>query len=278
MKSLCGLLQIFAVDGAPSLCMTATATVKEIREMKDCLGFRDDEILVLKSSPVQAHVKFQTLRRPPNGAGFDGDFSSSGSFKPGLGHMLDIIYLERFISDINKGLDPKKAIIFFRTETQLLATYEYLQERLPQFNGKNRVIPYVMNHGAVGEATDKDIVDRKDDIKLFLTTSKMIMGVDLNDIQIVIFVRPMNQLQHIVQGAGRAGRKKSSGTRKRVLTYILYNSQDLGGNVPGLEDTVRSFCTTLECMKVQLRNHFDGDNGGERSGSTPLEWCCGNCD
>ena len=134
MKSLCGLLQIFAVEGAPSLCMTATATDDEVKEMKDCLGFKDDEVVLLRASPVQDHVKFQTVRRPPNGVGFDGDFSSSGSFKPGLCMLLNTIYLERFISDMQAGNETKKAIIFFRTETQLLATYEYLQEQLPQFN------------------------------------------------------------------------------------------------------------------------------------------------
>ena len=164
MKSLCGLLQIFAVDGAPSLCMTATATKGDLKEMKDCLGFRDEEIVVLRASPVQEHVKFQTVRRPPNGVGYDGDFSSSGSFKPGLGHLLNIIYIERFISDIRAGNTVKKAIIFYRTETQLLATYEYLLEQLPQYNGRNKLIPFVMNHGAVGEATDKNIVERKDEI------------------------------------------------------------------------------------------------------------------
>lgn len=122
MKSLCGLLQIFAVDGAPSLCMTATATKSDMKEMKECLGFRDDEIVVLRASPVQEHVKFQTVRRPPNGVGYDGDFSSSGSFKAGLGHLLNIIYIERFISDIRAGKTVKKAIIFYRTETQMLAT------------------------------------------------------------------------------------------------------------------------------------------------------------
>ena len=102
------------------------------------------------------------------------------------------------------------------------------------------------------------------------------MGVDLHDIKIVIFVTPMNQLQHIIQGAGRAGRKKSSGTRQRVLVYILYNSQDLGGNVPGLEDSVRAFCTSDGCLKVPLRIHFDGKDG-KGNDSTSAEWCCGNC-
>ena len=274
MKSLCGLLQIFAVEGAPTLSMTATATEENMKEMKDCLGLSDDKVVVLQASPVQGHVKFQTVRRPPNGVGYDGDFDSVGRFKPGLGPVLNILYLERFVSDVKAGSDPKKAIIFFRTEYQMLAAYEYLLEQLPEFEGNNKQIPFVMNHGAVGEATDRNIVERKDDIKLFLSTSKMIMGVDLKDIQIVIFVRPMNQLQHIIQGAGRAGRRNPNGIRNRVIVYILYNSQDLGQNVPGLEDSVRAFCTSQECLKVPLRMHFDGRS---EAGSGSSDWCCGNC-
>ena len=43
MKSLCGLLQIFDVEGAPSLSMTATANDNELKEMKDCSGFKRRE-------------------------------------------------------------------------------------------------------------------------------------------------------------------------------------------------------------------------------------------
>ena len=143
MKALCGLIRIFAVDKAPTLSMTATASAKDVHDMKDCLGLKDDQMLVLRSSPVQDNVKFMTIRRPPNGLGFDGDFSSSGSFRPGLGHLLDSIYLQRFVSDIKNGIEPKKAIIFFRTEMQLIATYEYLLELLPQFE-QNKSIPFVI--------------------------------------------------------------------------------------------------------------------------------------
>ena len=151
-------------------------------------------------------------------------------------------------------------------------TYEYLLDQLPEFDNKS--IPFVMNHGSIGEATDKNIIERKNTIKLFLATQKMLMGVDLTDIQVVIFVRPMNRLQHILQGSGRAGRKMVSGRRQRVLVYVLYNSQDLGGNVPGLTDPVREFCTTQNCLKGLLGEHFDGKP--PESGSS--DWCCGNCD
>ena len=218
MKSLCGFIRIFAVKGSPTLSMTASATDSDVREMKSCFNMKDDETEVLRASPVQDHVNFQAVRRPPNGVGFDGDFSNSGCFGPGLGQLLCRIYLDKFISDVRNGIDPKKAMIFFRTEMQLISAYEYLLEKLPWFEGDHKNIPFMMCHGA-----DKNIIARKKEIKLFVCTSKILMGIiDINYIQIVIFVRPMNQLQKIIQGAGRAGRKKASGTRHRVLVYILF--------------------------------------------------------
>ena len=47
--------------------MTATASDQDVKDMKDCIGLREEEIVVLRASPVQGHVKYQTVRRPPNG-------------------------------------------------------------------------------------------------------------------------------------------------------------------------------------------------------------------
>ena len=251
--------------------MTATATEDEVREIKECLGLKD--VVVLRASPVQEHFKFLALRRPSNNCGFDGDTDKNGRFHPGLSSILNRLYLNKFIECLMAGIEPKKCIIFFRTEMQLLAAYEDLQEKLPQFSD-NESIPFVMNHGGVGEATEQNIVLRRNSIKLFLTTSKMLMGIDLDDINIVIFVRPPNKLHHILQGAGRAGRRRADGGRQKVLVYVLYNSQDLGGNVPGLEDSVRYFCTAQSCLKNLLRVHFDGFIPENVTGA----WCCGSCD
>ena len=102
----------------------------------------------------------------------------------------------------------------------------------------------------------------------------MLMGIDLDSIQIVIFVRPVNLLHHLVQGAGRAGRRMASGFRQKVLVYILFNSQDLGANVPGLDDTVRLFCTCHDCLRKMLKQYFDG----LAPESLNCEWCCSSCD
>ena len=272
MKTLSGMIRIFSAKGAPTLAMTATATEADVAEMKVCLGLRDN-VTVLRASPVQNHMKFVALRRPANGCGFDGIVNRSGKFCPGLSHILNTIYLKQFIGAMKTNQDVKKCIIFFRTEMQMLETYEYLLSQLPQFKD-NESIPFVMNHSINGEATEKSFVERRNDIKLFLTTSKMLMGLDLANIQIIVFVRPMNLLHHILQGAGRAGRRQASGYREKVLVYVLYNSQDLGGNVPGLHDSVRLFCTTKCCLKKLLGDHF----GGSTDSRMNIEWCCSNCD
>ena len=74
-------------------------------------------------------------------------------------------------------------------------------------------------------------------------------------------------------GAGRGGRRSVSGKRNRVLVYILFNSSDIAGNVPGLSVDVREFCLSKDCLKVFMRKYFDGD-----SRYIPNDWCCSNCD
>ena len=61
------------------------------------------------------------------------------------------------------------------------------------------------------------------------------MGVDISDISVVMFLRPLNMLHYVLQGAGRGGRKLSdnSGMRQKVVTYILWNNSDIANNVPG---------------------------------------------
>ena len=58
----------------------------------------------------------------------------------------------------------------------------------------SREMPYVMNHGGLGPMTSKDLIDRRNEITLFLSTSKMLMGIDIENIDVVIFVRVLSML------------------------------------------------------------------------------------
>ena len=88
---------------------------------------------------------------------------------------------------------------FYRDEQKMVEVYENVEEQFPEYDDKS-TIPFVMNHGGLGPATIKNIIARKNDISLFLSTSKMLMGIDIEEISVIVFVRPMNMLHYIVQG------------------------------------------------------------------------------
>ena len=60
--------------------------------------------------------------------------------------------------------------------------------------------------------------------------------------------------------------------RNKVIVYILYNSSDVAGNVPGLSSEVREFCTTKDCLKLFMKKYFDNDDS-----CLSTDWCCNNC-
>ena len=95
--------------------MSATATEHEISGMISNLGLREKPV-VLRASPVQAHHKFVTVRRPPNNCDPEGRIDSIGREKPGLIQVLNRIFLRKYIEDMRQNLPVKKGLILFRTE------------------------------------------------------------------------------------------------------------------------------------------------------------------
>ena len=122
-----------------------------------------------RASPIQDHYKFVTVPRPPNFNGMDGVVDKKGNLKPGLLFLLDRIYLGKFIANIKQNLPVKKCLFLFRTEQHMLEVHDYVQENLPQFKD-NATKPYVMNHGGLGPITAQSVIDRRNEIDLFLST------------------------------------------------------------------------------------------------------------
>ena len=198
MKTVTARLRVFASPGAPILAMSATATESEVSGMIQNLGLRAKPV-ILRASPVMSHHKFVTVKRPPNICDPEGRLDKSGKFKPGLIQLLDRILLKRYFENVRNGLPVKKALVFFRTEKHMLEVFEYVKEQLPGYNDMSE-IPFVMNHGGLGSATTKNIVSRKNQISLFLATSKMLMGIDIEQLSVIVFVRVMNMVHYLLQG------------------------------------------------------------------------------
>ena len=115
----------------------------------------------------------------------------------------------------------------------MIEIFNFLKEALP-FYDTAIDCPFVMQSSSVGPITQA-FIDQRTDISLYISTSKMLMGINISNISVVIFLRPLNMLHMLVQGAGRGGRKQgdNSGLRNKVVAYLLWNNSDISNNVKG---------------------------------------------
>ena len=276
MKTVPGQLRGNAVKCAPCLAMTATGINEEIDEIKVDLGLRQHNTVVIKCNPVQNQFKFVRVQRPPNIYGSFGCETSAGGFQPGLVDLLNKLHLDNYVKKVTSGEPVKKSIWFFRNEDDIADVYDALCKRLPEQSNDPLTCPFVMNHSNIGPVTAESYRRRKDQINLYLSTSVMLLGLDLSNIDIIGIVRPLNMLHYLIQAAGRGGRNTGTGQRRRVVCYLLWNKSDIGSNVPGISDEVREFCETKSCLKEYLMNYFDSNN--TVASSADPDWCCSNCD
>ena len=106
------------------------------------------------------------------------------------------------------------------------------------------------------------------------STSVMLLGLDLEDVDIIGMIRPFNHCHDLLQAAGRGRRKLGNlGKRRKVVFYVLFNQSDISNAVPGLTEEVKEFCETDGCLKMFLRRKF----GFLHQNQTDSAWCCSNC-
>ena len=273
MKTVPGQLRAKAVKGAPMLCMSATATMAEVDELKNNLGLRPSNTVLLSADPVQTQFNFVRVERPPNIYGSFGSENRDGDLRPGLVHIMNRIFFDMYVDKVMKGEPVKKSIWICRNENDICDLYDALAERLPDQAYDPLRCPFIMNHSGIGPITAESIRERRGEINLYLTTSVMLLGLDFPDVDIVGMVRPLNHCHYVLQAAGRGGRNMGNGMRKKVLFYLLFNRNDIGGNVPGLSDDMKEFCVTKKCLKIFLREYFGFADGMPSS----ADWCCSNC-
>ena len=274
MLTVPGMLRGQMVRKAPTLCMTATATKAEVKELKEMMGFREQDTVVLSADPVQSQFNIVRVERPPNMRGTSGIQDIEGDLKPGLGQLMRRLFFDKYARQIREGLPVKKSLWLCRNTSDVADLYDELCDMLPEHAADPNTCPFVMNHSSVGPITADKLRKRRSSISLYISTSVMLLGLDLEDIDIVGMVRPFNHCHDILQAAGRGGRKLGDlGKRRRVVFYMLYNRSDISSAVPGLSKEVREFCETEGCLKQFLSNMF----GFSRSAQTVSNWCCSNC-
>ena len=91
--------------------------------------------------------------------------------------MFMQIYLKFSYRNTLLNLPVKKCLMIFRTESLMNDVHDLVRQNLPGFTDPS-TRPYVMNHGGLGPITQQNIIDRKDEINLFLST-RYISGIKL---------------------------------------------------------------------------------------------------
>ena len=110
----------------------------------------------------------------------------------GLKDILHYLYLKEFISDPDKS---RKAIIFCKSDEDLIKMYEHLEQEVGEKYDDLKTRPWIQYHWSCGENTLILIYYRiksseeDPEIKLYIFTYKLVMGVDIKDIDLAIFIR-----------------------------------------------------------------------------------------
>ena len=154
--------------------MTATASKEDEMKISKLCDMRDP--IVIRSNPVTANHMYFKLKRPPSINGFRG----KGDKKPSTLDLIKFLVLDQFISCVKMNIEPKVIMIFVQSFSEMNAIRDYLLIQLHgHLAGKKK--PWLVNNSAVGKLTK--IANRKrienGDVKLFITTSVMLCGIDL---------------------------------------------------------------------------------------------------
>ena len=270
---------VFLVPGSPISILTATLTAKEKEDLLRSMGRRPRPPITIAEGPIQQHHKVCFLRRPSSQSPLQGRYNpSTDHHDPGLLHLLRVLCLDKFVDAVKSGKPYKefpKTMIFFKSSDHMMMINSWLYQQTGYSTCDES--PYVMNHATVADTDQAFMLVRSGEILMWLTTNRMLLGGDLRDIDMILMVQPPNMPHAVMQAIGRSGRKLQSGRRRRSLTYVLFNSQDLGGNVTDMTEEVRKLCLTQGvCRKKIMREIFLGDY------SVPLTEgqvnCCDVCD
>ena len=202
--------------------------------------------------------------------GWKGD-DTPGKEVLGTKHLVDLL-LAPWKDDLKvEDGSPKVSMVFCKMVADIPKIDLALVRELKAYVDIHKC-PWVTNYADIGVVHSQDITLMRD-IKGWITSPMMQMGLDLQDVVYIILLRPPTDLEDFIQSWGRGGRMKEDGTTTRVICICLFNLEDISENTTGMTPEVRAFCLESGCLRKALQKVF----GGGSLGQVDPEWCCGPC-
>ena len=270
MRSIPSSIRAKCADPSlPCLAMTATLTPMEGKEVQEILCIENSDLVRIKVSPIQNHVRLVRLKRPNL---LKGKLSSEGQLlAPGDIHLVDRLALIEFSKCIVSGdFDGFKKTLIFTFSNEGCALNDMLCERHPNIPSHEK--PWIFSHSKIDDVTidsfNKRIIEGK--AKLIICTSTLLMGVNLPFFDVMIMLGPYSHLNDLQQAWGRVGRRFEGKKRRQSLAYICHNNMTLSRIAT---QDVKDFCVTNMCLKQFVNESF-----GNTTIQSVKDRCCSNCD
>ena len=268
MLSAPARVRVKCQEDAPVLAMSATLTKRDTSELMSSLDLLASKTVLIRENPVLSNIKYSKYLCPSR---FDGHIDSKFVYQEGSLDLLKIIALDNFVKNICNGT-PNQNMLIFCFLKDAIKINNYLYEKLSCFATNEKNTPWVLNYADKGPRSKENLRKRVKDgsLPLIISTHCMLFGLNLNNIETVIMLKPFSNLSDFLQAAGRAGRRSSDNTRKKCSFYLLYSKRDLASRY--VTEEVKEFVTSTSCLKKKLSHHFNYTIECEGN------WCSSNCD
>ena len=247
---LLGSLQSFFQ--CPTIALSATLTKAIWSSLPKQLALKT--VTCVSENPDKCNIKFQRRRKPPN---IDMIECSESVYMPQLQDLqklgqhfpVTLCYLPlAYMADAMKvAVD-----MFGKVPVAELKCANYFSSQ----------------HETIIRHITEELQKESPTLRLVFCSPAMGMGFNSPSISRVIHFRPPNRAIDFVQQVGRAGRKGQQ------ATSILYcNKSDTAQK--GVDETMKQYCTTDECLRLCLLQAFDFDTPVKE---LPGCQCCTNCE
>jgi superfamily II DNA helicase RecQ len=269
MRSIPASIRAKCADSSfPCLAMTATLTLMEGKEVQEILCIDEPDLVRIKVSPIQNHVRLVKVKRPSS---LKGNLSSDGQLlAPGDIHLVDRLALREFSKCVDSGdFNGFKKTLIFTFSKEGCALNDLLCERHPNIPSHKK--PWIFSHSKIDDVTIHSFNKRimEGTAKVIICTSTLLMGVNLPLYDVMIMLGPYSHLNDLQQAWGRVGRRFEGKKRRQSLAYICYNKTTLS-NIATQD--VKDFCDTNMCLKKFVNELF-----GNTSTQSSKDRCCSNC-